>query len=157
MSKRSLVLVLDNIRSTLNVGAILRTADGAGVEKVYLCGITATPDHPKVKKTALGAEAFVNWEYRKSVTSLLRELKKKSYQSVCLELHSKSINIWEARYDNHVALIVGNEITGISNKIINQSDLTIHIPMFGKKESLNVATATGIAIYEIKRSLNVVA
>ncbi|MEI7690623.1 MAG: TrmH family RNA methyltransferase [bacterium] len=157
MGIKSLVLVLNDIRSTLNVGAIMRTGDGVGVEKIYLCGITATPKHPKVIKTALGAENFVKWEYRKNITVLLKKLKKEEYQCVSLEIDEKSINIWDAHFGDKVALIVGNEITGIDSKIIEQSDLAIHIPMFGEKESLNVATATGIATYEIKRSLNVVA
>lgn len=139
------------------MGAIMRTGDGVGIEKVYLCGITATPKHPKVVKTALGAENFVKWEYRKNITVLLKKLKREEYQCVSLEIHEKSINIWEAQFSNRVALIVGNEVTGIDSKVINLSDLTIHIPMYGEKESLNVATATGIAVYEIKRSLNVVA
>jgi tRNA G18 (ribose-2'-O)-methylase SpoU len=153
MERNSIVVVLNDIRSTLNVGAILRTADAVLVEKVYLCGITATPKHPKVSKTSLGAENYVPWEYVEDINRLINILKKDHYQIVGLELDKKAISFWEAEYEKKMALIVGNEVEGIPNKIIKLCDLVIKIPMFGQKESLNVATAVGIAAYEIIRKL----
>jgi tRNA G18 (ribose-2'-O)-methylase SpoU len=153
MERNSLVIILNDIRSTLNVGAILRTADAVLVEKVYLCGITATPKHPKVSKTSLGAENYVSWEHVNDINKLIDVLKKDHYQVVGLELDQKAVSFWEAKYKKKMALIVGNEVEGIPNKIIKLCDLVIKIPMFGQKESLNVATAVGIATYEIIRKL----
>lgn len=155
MYEHSLVLVLDNIRSTLNVGAILRTADAVLVDRVYLCGITATPKHPKVTKTSLGAEKYIDWKYQKSTFSLLKKLKDEGYQIIGLEINSEAVNYWKTNYSNQVALVIGNEITGIDKKILNYCNQIVQIPMFGKKESLNVATATGIAVYEIVRQWNI--
>jgi tRNA G18 (ribose-2'-O)-methylase SpoU len=153
MERNSLVIILNDIRSTLNVGAILRTADAVLVEKVYLCGITATPKHPKVSKTSLGAENYVSWEHVNDINKLIDVLKKDHYQVVGLELDQKAVSFWEAKYKKKMALIVGNEVEGIPNKIIKLCDLVIKIPMFGQNESLNVATAVGIATYEIIRKL----
>ena len=151
MDNDSIVIILDNIRSTLNVGAIFRTADGVGVDKIYLCGITATPKHPKIIKTALGAEESVSWEHRSNTVLTINKLRKSGYQIIGLELNTSSFNFWETRYQNKVALVVGNEVSGLVKKTIEACDLLIEIPMVGQKESLNVATATGVALYEILR------
>jgi len=148
-NRNPLIIILNDIRSALNVGAILRTADAIGAEAVYSCGITATKDHPKIKKTALGAEETVPTFYKKSVKLLIKNLKKKNYQIIGLEIDKNAINFWEVDYEYPVALIVGNEVEGITKEILNMCDLVIKIPMYGQKESLNVATATGVAGYEI--------
>ena len=157
MKNKSLILVLCDIRSTLNVGAIFRTADAVGADKIYLSGITATPNHPKVAKTALGAESFLKWEYCHELAKVISKLKKADYQIIGLELGKKSISFWEADYSDKIALLVGNEVTGLTEEQLNQCNLVIKIPMFGKKESLNVATATGVAAYQIKKHLNNIA
>ena len=157
MEDYQFILILNDIRSALNVGAILRTADAVGISKVYLCGITPTPEHPKVAKTSLGAENFVTWEYKKSVTTVISNLRKIGYQITGLEIDPKSINFWQARYSNKIALLVGNEVEGIPRALIKKCTLLIKIPMSGKKESLNVATATGIAVYEIAKQISGIA
>lgn len=156
----SLILILDNIRSAHNVGAIFRTADGAGVEQLYLVGITPQPaknelylsDAEKtLKKTALGAEQTVSWKHVKTLTPLLQRLKQAGYTLVMLEQDEKSIDYrsWQSPRNKRVALVVGNEVTGISEKTLKRADVIIELPMHGQKNSLNVAVATGIALYSL--------
>ena len=148
----SISLVLDNIRSRENVGSIFRTADGAGVKRIYLCGITPIPPHEKISKTALGAEKYVPWEYHKTTHVLLKKLKKDHINIVALEQTKDAENIFMFgdKTSKHVALIVGNEVKGISPKILKYCDKVVYIPMFGKKESLNVGVATGVALYQLR-------
>jgi 23S rRNA (guanosine2251-2'-O)-methyltransferase len=147
--KKEIVVILPNIRSAMNVGAIFRTAEAAGISKIYLCGYTATPNHPKVGKTALGSEADVAWEYFESLDNLILTLKSKGFQILALEIDKHSENLWDTQYSYPVALVLGNEISGIPKEILKICDKTVYIPMLGKKESLNVATAAGIAIFEL--------
>ena len=152
MAKPSIFLVLDNIRSRENVGSIFRTADGAGVKRIYLCGITPIPPHEKISKTALGAEKYVPWEYHKTTHVLLKKLKKDHINIVALERTKDAENIFMfgGKTFKHVALVVGNEVRGLSSKILKYCDKVVYIPMFGKKESLNVGVATGIALYQLR-------
>lgn len=145
-----IVVVLDNIRSALNVGAILRTADGAGAEKLILCGITPEISHEKVKKTALGAEEYVKTVRYKDITNALSDLKNEGYTIYAIEQHKESILLNIASFSENSALIFGNEISGVSPEALNLSDAVIEIPMFGKKNSLNVATTVGIVLYSIR-------
>lgn len=149
VSRKEIYLVLDNIRSALNVGSIFRTADGAGVSKTYLCGYTPTPENPRVAKTALRAEKTVLWEKHSQTWRLLDTLKKRGVKVVALEQSERSIDYRKFKPKFPVVLVVGNEVKGLSKKILKYSDVIISIPMFGKKESLNVAVAAGIATYEI--------
>ena len=149
------VSVLDNIRSAYNVGSIFRTADGAGLTKLYLCGITPTPENPRVGKTALGAEKIVPWEHSWSVIESIDELISEGYYIVSLEGGPSSVNLFDAlpkikAHDKPTALIVGNEVSGIDPEAVGKSSLCVYIPMEGSKESLNVATAFGIASYLIR-------
>jgi tRNA G18 (ribose-2'-O)-methylase SpoU len=151
--KKQMFLILHNIRSCYNVGSIFRTADAAGVEKIYLCGISPTPDKEiKISKTALGAELTVPWEKYKQTWRLLEKLHKDGIKIIALEQNPKSKNIFEYTppADRSIAIIVGHERNGLSKKILKYVDDIIEIPMFGKKESLNVAVAVGIALYQIK-------
>lgn len=154
--KKEIYLILDNIRSRENVGSIFRTADAAGVSKIYLCGITPTPPHDKISKTALGAENWVPWEYRRNTWQVIAELKKSRIMIIALEQTKNSKDIFKfkqkflpAGRQVRLALVVGNEVNGISLKILKYCDKKISIPMYGKKESLNVSVATGIAVYEL--------
>lgn len=147
---QSLYIVLDNIRSAYNVGSIFRTADGAGVTKVYLCGYTPTPENPKVAKTSLGVEKTVPWEHHRQTLRLLKKLKKQGIRIVALEIAPKSKNLFKYKPKLPVALIVGNEVRGISKTVLKNSDDIVEIPMQGKKESLNVSVAIGIALYQLK-------
>ena len=146
-----LILILPNIRSGHNVGAIFRTADGAGVDKLYLTGYTPCPPHPQVDKVSLGAEKWMPWEYRKLTGKLLKELKQMGYTIVALEQtkHSQDIFSWQPTFP--LALVLGNEKTGVSKSLLKYCDQALEIPMRGKKNSLNVSVATGIAIYHIAR------
>ena len=146
-------MILDNIRSRENVGSIFRTADGAGVSKIYLCGITPIPPHPKISKTALGAESNIPWEYQSQTWKCLLKLKSKNkkLKIIGLEQTKRSQNIFKFRPQFPMALVIGNEVRGISPKILKYCDKKIYIPMYGKKESLNVSVACGIAIYILIR------
>lgn len=148
-------MVLDNIRSRENVGSIFRTADSAGVSKIYLCGITPIPPHSKIAKTSLGAENYVVWEYYKQTWKCLIQIKNQSISRqtkikiIGLEQVKDAKDIFKFKPDFSMALVVGNEVKGISPKILKYCDSKIFIPMYGKKESLNVSVATGIALYEL--------
>ena len=143
--------ILHNIRSTYNVGAIFRTADAVGIDKLYLTGYTPTPDkNKKIEKTALGAEKYVAWEYYRNISYLLKKLKKEGFQIVALEQSSQSIPYYKFKPKFPLVLIVGNEVRGLTKKILSRADYIIEIPMFGKKESLNVAVAFGIVAYYLK-------
>ncbi len=150
MTKQEIYIVLDNIRSRENVGSIFRTADAAGVSKIYLCGITPTPPHEKISKTALGAETWVPWEYCKETWRLLAKLKKEGINIVALEQTKESVNLFKFKTKFLAALVLGNEVKGLSPKILKYCDKKISIPMYGKKESLNVSVAAGVALYELK-------
>lgn len=145
------VLILPNIRSGHNVGAIFRTADGAGVDKLYLTGYTPCPPHPQVDKVSLGAEKWMPWEYRKQPGKLLKELKQMGYTIVALEQtkHSQDIFSWQPAFP--LVLVLGNEKTGVSKSLLKYCDGTIEIPMRGKKNRLNVSVATGIALYHVQK------
>lgn len=152
MAEQKILLILDNIRSRENVGSIFRTADAAGVSKIYLCGITPTPPHEKISKTALGAETYVPWEYFRQTSRCLSELKAKSekLKIVALEQTRESQNIFKFKPKYPIALILGNEVKGLPPSILKKCDKKLFIPMFGKKESLNVAVAAGIALYAFR-------
>jgi len=164
-----LVVILDNIRSTYNVGAIFRTADAAGVSKIYLCGITPSPPNPKISKVALGAEKFIPFEKIKNTWRLLEQLKDEGYFVISLEqgkkdkkaknifqikkVRSKKLALISSGARKKVALILGPEVKGLSSKILKRADAQVEIPMYGQKESLNVAVAFGIAVYQIRHLL----
>lgn len=156
--KKELFLVLHDIRSAYNVGAIFRTADGAGVKKIFLSGYTCTPSQSElninkaekmIAKTALGAEKSVAWEKVDSLSNLVEKLKKDDIKIVSLEEAKGAIDLKKFEGEFPMALFLGNEIRGVSEEVLDKSDSIISIPMRGKKESLNVSVAAGIAIYEI--------
>lgn len=148
--KRNPVYVIcDNIRSIYNVGAIFRTADASLVEKIYLTGYTPAPPRKEIEKVALGATLSVPWEYRKSPIEVVNELKDRKIKIFVLEITDLKRYYWELSKDDFpMAIIVGNEITGVSRELISLADSSLEIPMFGIKQSLNVAVAFGIAVYE---------
>ncbi len=150
-----LEVVLDNVRSTFNVGAILRSSDGVGISKIHLCGITPNPSNSKVHKTSLGAEKVVKFEVHPNALSLVKTLKKDGYRIWALEktLISQSIfNFQISTYSQPTILVVGNEIIGVDPDILNECDSHLHIPMVGLKNSLNVAIAFGIAVYSLTKN-----
>ena len=151
--KRSVVVVLDNIRSLHNVGSVFRTADAFNLEAIFLCGITATPPHREIHRTALGATESVNWEYYPTSQAAVRKLKKMGYQIIVIEQTDKSIPLSKFTIESgtQLALIFGNEITGVSEEVLDYADIAIEIPQFGTKHSLNVAVTAGIVIWELLR------
>lgn len=149
MQRTPLFIVLDNIRSIYNVGAMFRTCDAILAEKMFLCGITGHPPRKDIDKVALGAVEVVPWEYTPNVVETLVKLKEKGVKICALELTKQSVHYREAKYEFPMALIVGNEVTGISDEAMPYVDFAIDIPMLGRANSLNVATAFGVAAFEI--------
>ena len=145
-----LFVVLDNIRSAENVGSIFRTADAFSVEKVFLCGISPTPQNVKVSKTALGAEKSVPWERKAQSWRLVKELKEKGIFVAALEQAKQSISLAAFKPTFPLALVVGHEVKGVSPSVLRQANAIVEIPMLGQKESLNVAVAFGIAAYALR-------
>jgi tRNA G18 (ribose-2'-O)-methylase SpoU len=143
--------ICDNIRSTFNVGAIFRTADAAGITKIYLCGYTPTPPRDEIEKVALGAEKTVPWEHVAQTWRLLERLKAQGVQIVALEnnLELPAIDYREFLPQFPSALVLGNEVTGLSEALLKRADAILTLPMHGTKESLNVAVAFGIAAYRL--------
>ena len=144
-----LIFVLVSMRSLYNVGSIFRTADALGAKKIYLTGFTGTPEQPKVGKTALGAEKEVLWEKIKSTTEAISQLKKEGYTIIGLEKTPSSLDYRKWQPPNKVAILLGNEERGLSDRILKLCDQVIHLPMLGSKESLNVSVAAGAIGYYI--------
>lgn len=147
--KLPVILLLHNIRSQYNVGAILRTADAVGVEKILLSGYTSTPEQKGVKKTALRGLIHKRWEFVEDPIKALQKYKKSGYEFVGLEQCHESVDFQKAKYDFPMVLILGEEVEGIHNDILQHCDQLIEIPMFGAAHSLNVSVATGIVLYEL--------
>ncbi|HRS47898.1 MAG TPA: RNA methyltransferase [Candidatus Paceibacterota bacterium] len=153
--KIRLCVILSNLRSALNVGSIFRTADALKVEKIYLCGTTPKPTQSgragkDLAKTALNAENYVSWKYYKRTSDAVLDLKKQGFKIIALEKDRNSISVFKFKPSKKTALVLGNEKTGISKNILEKCDKIIEIPMFGKKESLNVSVAFGVSGYLIK-------
>ncbi len=142
-------VLCEDIRSLYNVGSIFRTSDGAGIEKLYLCGYTGFPPRAEIDKTALGSVAAVPWERRPNQFEVLRGLRKRGYRAVALEHTSASVPFDEARYEFPLCLVIGNEVKGVTEELLSLCDMAVDIPMHGKKQSLNVSVAYGIAIYHL--------
>ncbi|CAM3194149.1 RNA methyltransferase [Empedobacter stercoris] len=150
IEKNPIVVVLDNVRSMHNVGAVFRTSDAFLIDKIYLCGITATPPHKEIHKTAIGAENSVDWEYVKDSNELVAKLKEEGYQIVTIEQTEGSVllNEFEIDQSQKYAIIMGNEVDGVQQSIIDQCDTCIEIPQSGTKHSLNVSVCTGIILWK---------
>lgn len=148
--KQEFFLILPNIRSGHNVGAMFRTADACGVDEIFLVGYTPVPPHKEIDKVALGAEKWVKWKQYKNLKVLVKSLKKKGVRVVALEKNETSKEIGKIGFTFPVVLIVGNEVDGVSPEILELCDDVAHIPMHGKKESLNVSIAAGIGMYEVQ-------
>ena len=149
--KVPVVIVLDNIRSLFNVGAIFRTADAFRIRSIFLCGITATPPHREIHKTALGATESVEWKYFKEVSEALKILKQEGYKIYAIEQADKStkINDWAIDKGDKLAIIFGNEVRGVSEEVLPLVDSCIEIPQYGTKHSLNVSVSAGIIIWKV--------
>ena len=150
-SKLPLVVVLDNIRSMYNVGSVFRTADAFRIEKIYLCGITSTPPHMEIHKTALGAEESVSWEYISETVDIVDKLREDGYTVYALEQVEGSTMLDKLKLNKgqKVAIVMGNEVKGVQQEVINHSDGCIEIPQYGTKHSLNVSVTTGIVLWDL--------
>ncbi|MEZ4774299.1 MAG: RNA methyltransferase [Bacteroidia bacterium] len=148
--KQPVTVILDNIRSMHNVGAVFRTADAFLIEKVILCGITPIPPHREIRKTAIGAEESVSWEYQPNIVSVVASLKAEGYKIFSVEQTDQSIplNQFLPSYEK-CAVVFGNEVEGVSQEIVDISDVSVEIPQFGTKHSLNVSVAAGIVLYKL--------
>ncbi len=151
--KIPLVVILDNVRSLHNVGSVFRTSDAYCVKKVILCGITATPPNTEIHKSALGAEFSVDWAYYKETTEAVNELKQAGYTVLAIEQAHDSINMdtFKAEKGNKYAVILGNEVKGVQQSVIDLSDDCLELPQFGTKHSLNVSVTAGIVIWEFAK------
>jgi len=149
--KLPIIIILDNIRSLNNIGSIFRTADSFRIEKIYLCGITATPPHREINKTALGATDSVDWEYSEHPLDVIKILQRQKYKIVAIEQVDRSICLEEFNIENNqkLALIFGNEIKGISEDIMEDIDTCVEIPQFGTKHSFNVTVSAGIVLWHL--------
>jgi len=145
--RHEVYLILDNIRSVYNVGAIFRTADATRIKKIFLCGITAYPPRPDLEKTALRTIEHVPWEYEISTKLKVESLKDKGISVVALEQTDKSLDYDKSEYKKPLAIVVGNEVEGVSDEVLTLCDASVEIPMQGIANSLNVATAVGIVLY----------
>jgi len=144
-------VVLDNIRSAFNVGSIFRTAEAAGAEHLFLCGISATPANPRVVKTALGAEGVLPWSHHISTAEVLARLRADGVALIAVEVSERSVPYTALAFPERVAFIFGHEVAGIAVPILEQSDHVVEIPMLGHKNSLNVATSVGVILFEALR------
>lgn len=149
VKKIPLVLVLDNIRSALNVGSVFRSADAFPVEKIILCGITAQPPHKDILKTALGATESVVWEYFLSVTDALSELKKNDYGIYAIEQTDRSAMLNDFVPPKKIAIVFGNEVEGVTNEAFKFADGFIEVAQYGTKHSLNISVCAGIVLYDL--------
>lgn len=149
MKNKQVFVLAHNIRSLHNVGSIFRTCDGAGVSRLYLTGHSGTPPRKEITKSALGADESVPWEYHQDPVSVVQKLKAEGVQILALEKNAQSADIRKFTPKYPVCMIIGNEVEGVDSRLLELSDHVLHIPMRGKKESLNVSVAFGIGIYEI--------
>lgn len=153
VEKTPFMLVMDNVRSLHNIGSLFRTADAFRLEGIYLCGITATPPHREIHKTALGATESVQWEYREETTDAISELKEKGYMILSVEQTEGAVLLDQVQLSDNqkYALVFGHEIRGVDQDVVDLSDQCIEIPQYGTKHSLNISVAAGIVIWELFR------
>jgi tRNA G18 (ribose-2'-O)-methylase SpoU len=153
--KTPIIIILDDIRSLHNIGSVFRTSDAFLIEKIYLCGITATPPNKEIHKTALGATETVSWEYHKDILSVIQTIKEQNIKVYAVEQVENSVllNDFKIELSNKYALIFGNEVYGVNQSAIQLCDGTIEIPQLGTKHSLNVSVSAGIVIWDIFQKL----
>ena len=154
-TKTPLILILDNIRSLNNIGSVFRTADAFLIEKIYLCGITATPPHKDIHKTALGATDSVTWEYREDAVALVSQLQEDGVEVWAIEQAKGATFLNEYQPNPHVktAFVLGNEVKGVQQQVIDQAEKVIEIPQEGAKHSLNIAVTTGVVCWDFYQKL----
>jgi tRNA G18 (ribose-2'-O)-methylase SpoU len=154
--KTPIIIILDDIRSLNNIGSVFRTSDAFLIEKIYLCGITATPPNKEIHKTALGATETVAWEHQKNVLDVIENLKKEAVLVYAIEQVENAIflNNFQPKKNQKYALVFGNEVYGVSQEAIKISDGCIEIPQLGTKHSLNISVSAGIVVWDIFQKIN---
>ena len=154
-NKTPIIVVLDNIRSLNNIGSVFRTADAFLIEAVYLCGITAQPPHREIQKTALGATESVTWKHFESTTDAINELKSSNYKIAAIEQAENSVmlNDFKVIKDEKIAVIFGNEVKGVEQTVIDNSDVVIEIPQYGTKHSLNISISAGVVLWDLLQKI----
>lgn len=154
-AKLNITVILDNVRSAQNVGSVFRTSDAFNVDKIYLCGITATPPNKEIFKTALGATESVKWEHYENINSLVETLKADHHKVICIEqtAHAQMLNEVLFEPTEKYAFVFGNEVDGVSQAVINNSHGVIEIPQFGSKHSLNISVSAGVILWEAAKQL----
>lgn len=151
IEKTPLIIVLDNIRSLNNIGSVFRTADAFRIEKIYLCGITATPPHKDIHKTALGATDSVSWEYRENTLALIQELKTSGCTTLAVEQaeNATMLNAFQVERMQKYVLVFGNEVKGVAQEVVSACDHVLEIPQGGTKHSLNISVSTGVVVWDL--------
>ncbi len=157
LTKLPLVVVLDNVRSSHNIGSVFRTSDALLIERVYLCGISSTPPDKEIRKTALGAENTVEWEYHTSTSELVSSLKDRGYIVIAVEQveNSTSLTDYFPEENCKLALVFGNEVKGVQQEVVNQCDLALEIPQYGTKHSFNISVSVGIVLWDLFNKMKV--
>ena len=156
VEKTPLIVVLDNIRSLNNVGSVFRTSDAFRIKHIYLCGITATPPHKDIQKTALGSTESVSWSYAENTIDVVKELQQKNVQILAIEQaeNATMLDHFSPKNENTYAVVFGHEVKGVSQDVVNQSDGVIEIPQFGTKHSLNIAVSCGVVLWDLFSKIN---
>jgi tRNA G18 (ribose-2'-O)-methylase SpoU len=154
--KTPIIIILDNIRSLNNIGSVFRTSDAFLVEKIYLCGITATPPHKDIHKTALGSTDTVAWEYVENTLDLVEKLKTEDVKIIAIEQaeNATMLNDFKVEPNTKYALVFGNEVKGVAQKVVDASDVVIEIPQFGTKHSLNISVSCGVVVWDMFSKLS---
>jgi 23S rRNA (guanosine2251-2'-O)-methyltransferase len=149
--KTPVIVILDNVRSLNNIGSVFRTADAFLIEKIYLCGITATPPHKDIQKTALGATDTVSWEYSENVLEVVEALQNQEVQVFSVEQaeNAKMLNDFRPEKGKKYAFVFGNEVKGVQQKVVSASDSVLEIPQLGSKHSLNISVSAGVVLWDV--------
>ena len=154
LEKDPIIVLLDDVRSLNNIGSIFRTCDAMGVKKMYLCGITAQPPHREIRKTAIGASKSVDWEYEKDASKIATKYRELGYEIIAVEQTSKSVSLENYQLNNKQTLLIfGNEINGVSQKLIDLCNLSLEIPQWGTKHSMNISVSLGVVLWDLKKQL----
>ena len=156
ITKTPLIIVLDNIRSLNNIGSVFRTSDAFLIEKIYLCGISATPPNKDIHKTALGASESVDWEYAEETLEIVQQLQTENVQVLAIEQaeNSTKLDDFFPKKNQKYAVVMGNEVKGVQQKVVNAADLCVEIPQLGTKHSLNISVTTGVVIWDLFTKMN---
>ncbi|WP_179354131.1 RNA methyltransferase [Winogradskyella vidalii] len=154
--KSPIIIILDNIRSLNNIGSVFRTSDAFLIEKIYLCGITATPPHNDIRKTALGSTETVDWEYAKNTLEVIKKLKTERVNICSIEQaeNATMLNKFSPQPNKKYAFVFGNEVKGVAQEVVDASDVVIEIPQYGTKHSLNISVSCGVVIWDVFSKLD---